>query len=250
MQQCNPVEATHQQAEPIMQQIITYYRVSTKEQGKSGLGLDGQKLALKQYVGSIGATMIAEYQEVESGTKCDRPELAKAIAHAKRSRAVLVVAKLDRLARNVAFLSNIMESGVDFIACDNPHANRFTVHILAAVAEDEQKKISDRTKTALQVAKQRGKKLGSSRENHWHGREERRQAGAIAGGQSAATAHTEAANAAYSDLYPMIQKRQQDGKTLREIAIELNSMGHTTRRGKPWNASQVMRVANRGTACN
>ena len=150
--------------------FVAYYRVSTERQGRSGLGLEGQRAAVAAYAKQVGATMLAEYTEVESGKRADRPELAKALPHAKRSKATLLVAKLDRLARNVAFLSAVMDSGVDFIACDNPHANRLTIHILAAVAEDEARRISDRTKAALGAAKARGTKLGSARPGHWHGR--------------------------------------------------------------------------------
>src|SRR4051794_34652933 len=105
---------------------VAYYRVSTREQGESGLGLEGQVASVEAYARGRGAAIIKAYREVESGKRADRPELAKALAHAKRSHATLVIAKLDRLARNVHFLSGLMESGVDFIACDNPHANRLT----------------------------------------------------------------------------------------------------------------------------
>jgi DNA invertase Pin-like site-specific DNA recombinase len=117
--------------------LIPYYRVSTRKQEKSGLGLEGQKAAVTEFVDRQCARVLATYTETETGKRADRPELAKAIAHAKRARATLVVAKLDRLARNVAFTAALMESGVDFLACDNPHANRLTIHILAAVAEEE-----------------------------------------------------------------------------------------------------------------
>ena len=126
--------------------LIAYYRVSTKAQGDSGLGLEGQTAAVEAYAAREGAEILRAYQEVETGKRADRPELLKAIAHAKRSRATLVIAKLDRLARNVAFLANLMESGVDFVACDQPQANRLTIHILAAVAENEAVMISQRTK--------------------------------------------------------------------------------------------------------
>src|SRR5437763_4351039 len=143
-----------------MAAIIGYLRVSTKGQGESGLGLDAQRAAVESYARQIGATLTTCYVEVESGKLADRPELAKALAHARRSKATLVVAKLDRLARNVAFLSALMDSKVPFVACDNPHANRLTLHILAAVAEAEAKAISDRTKAALAAYKARGGKLG------------------------------------------------------------------------------------------
>jgi DNA invertase Pin-like site-specific DNA recombinase len=127
--------------------------VSTAKQGESGLGLDGQAIAVEAYSKQIGKPIVARYTEVESGKRADRPELARALAHARRNKATLCVAKLDRLARNVEFLARVMNSAVDFVACDNPAANRLTLHILAAVAEAEAKSISERTKTALAAAK-------------------------------------------------------------------------------------------------
>ncbi len=128
---------------------VAYYRVSTQRQGASGLGLDAQREAVRVYLAGNGWPPVTEFTEVESGRKNDRPELAKAVAACKLYGAVLVVAKLDRLARNVAFVSALMESGVDFVAVDFPMANRLTVHILAAVAEHEAGMISAWTKAAL-----------------------------------------------------------------------------------------------------
>ena len=136
-----------------MVKVVAYYRVSTAQQGASGLGLDAQRAAVATWTAANGAEVLAGYTEVESGKRSDRLELIKSLAHAKRSRATLVIAKLDRLSRNVHFLSGLMESGVDFIACDNPHANKLTIHILAAVAEDEAKRISERTRAALAAYK-------------------------------------------------------------------------------------------------
>jgi DNA invertase Pin-like site-specific DNA recombinase len=169
-----------------VQKIIAYYRVSTAKQGKSGLGLEGQQAAVSSFVAHRGCEVLATYQEIESGKISDRPELAKAVAHAKRSKAVLVVAKLDRLARNVAFLSKLMESGVEFVAIDMEHANCLTIHILSAVAEGDAKAISDRTKTALAAAKARRTLLGSARPGHWNGREDARAEGLRKATQSAA----------------------------------------------------------------
>ena len=152
--------------------VIGYVRVSTKGQGASGLGLEAQESAINAYAAQSDAKALRLYVEIESGRKSDRPQLAAALAHAKRSKATLIVAKLDRLSRNVAFLSALMESGVEFVAVDQPHANRLTIHILAAVAEDEARRISERTKTALAAAKARGTKLGSARPGHWKGREQ------------------------------------------------------------------------------
>jgi len=228
-----------------VRRIIAYYRVSTAKQGKSGLGLEGQEAAVMEYVRQNGGKLVAEYLEVETGKNGDRPELTKGIAHARRSKATLVVAKLDRLARNVALTSALMESGVDFVCCDNPHANKFTIHILAAVAEHEAEQISQRTKTALDAAKRRGVKLGSARPGHWRGREHRRQIGLKRAREAAAMAHREAFQGEYADLFPIVQELREAGRSLQEIADELNDMGHTTRRGQPWNRMQVSRVLKR-----
>jgi len=142
---------------------IAYYRVSTAKQGLSGLGLDAQREAVEGYLNGNGSHLVREYTEVESGKRNDRPQLAAALAECKRLKAVLVIAKLDRLARNVHFISGLMESGVDFVAVDMPTANRLTLHILAAVAEHEREMISQRTRAALAQAKLRGVKLGGYR---------------------------------------------------------------------------------------
>ena len=228
-----------------MAEIIAYYRVSTKQQGDSGLGLEGQKTAVEAFAKQTGARIVASYREVESGKLADRPELSKALAHAKRSKATLVVAKLDRLARNVAFLSALMRAGVDFVACDNPHANKLTIHILAAVAEDEAERISARTKAALTAAKARGVKLGSNRPGHWEGREAARLNGLTRGRIVAAKVVSAAAVEAYADLLPAMAAERAKGATLAGIAEKLNTEGHTTRRGKPWNPVQVARVLER-----
>ncbi len=226
-------------------QIIAYYRVSTKKQGASGLGLEGQKATVSDFANRNGATVVYAYTEVESGKRKDRPELAKAIAHARRNKATLVVAKLDRLARNVAFLSALMESGADFVCCDNPHANRLTIHILAAVAEDEAKRISERTKAALAAAKARGTLLGSARPGHWDGREEKRLAGLQQARRVAVETIKENAQQAYADLFGLVKSKHAEGQTLQTIADELNKQGHRTRRGRSWTPVQVMRVLRR-----
>ena len=142
--------------------IVGYLRVSTKRQGESGLGLEGQKAAVETHASQLGARIVQWYTEVESGKRADRPELARRLlSHAKRSKAILCVAKLDRLSRSVEFLSKVMNSGCEFAAADMPAANRFMLHVMAAVAEHEAKAISDRTKAALQAYKARGGKLGA-----------------------------------------------------------------------------------------
>ena len=229
-----------------VKKLIAYHRVSTKVQGESGLGLEGQQAAFHKYLQQVGGKLIAEYTEVETGTnKRLRPQLQKALSHAKCAGATLVIAKLDRLARNVHFVSGVMESKVEFVACDNAHANRLTLHILAAVAEDEAVRISERTKAALAAAKRRGVKLGSARPGHWKGKEDRRLAGSHKGGQAAAVVHKQLADQVYDHISPLIKELHDAGRSLGEIADELNQQGHTTRRGKPWNRVQVSRVLRR-----
>jgi DNA invertase Pin-like site-specific DNA recombinase len=224
--------------------IIGYLRVSTKGQGESGLGIEAQRAAVEAYGKQAGGTLIMCYVEVESGKLAARPELAKALAHARRSKATLVVAKLDRLARNVAFLSALMDSKVPFVACDNPHANRLTLHILAAVAEAEALAISQRTKAALAAYKARGGKLGAELPQCRNLTEEARVKGAHRAGLAVAKAAAEA----YGDLAPILAELRARGLSLQAIAEELNKQGHTTRRGKPWNPVQVARVLERAEA--
>ena len=225
--------------------IIAYYRVSTKRQGKSGLGLEGQQATIADYARQNGSSLITTYTEIESGKNKDRPELAKALAHAKRSKAMLVVAKLDRLSRNMAFTSALMETRVDFVACDNPHANKLTIHILAAMAEHEAEQISLRTKAALAAAKKRGVKLGSDRPGHWEGKEDQRQAGLKKARKAAAKARRKAFDDEYADLFSVVEELRAIGRTLQAIADALNDQGQTTRNGKPWNPMQVSRLLKR-----
>jgi DNA invertase Pin-like site-specific DNA recombinase len=222
--------------------LIAYVRVSTQKQGESGLGLEAQNAAIDLYAKAAGGDVVAIYREIESGTNSERPELAKAVAHAKRVKARLVIAKLDRLARNVHLVSGLMESGVDFVACDNPNANKLTVHILAAVAEDEAERISARTKAALAAAKARGALLGSARPGHWEGNEDARQAGAVKGGKAYRAAVAKEAAPIYGELVPVIRRLKGEGKSLREIAAVLNDEGRTTLRGLPWNPMQISRL--------
>ena len=225
----------------MMAAFIGYMRVSTKGQGESGLGLEAQRAALEAHVRQVGGTLPMVYVEVESGKRADRPELAKAIAHAKRSKATLCVAKLDRLSRNVEFLARVMNSGCEFAAADMPAANRFMLHVMAAVAEHEAKAISDRTKSALAAYKARGGKLGAELPQCRNLTHEAQQKGAKRAGQAVAKAAAEA----YADLLPAMNEWRTSGQTLKEIAERLNAEGHTTRRGKPWNPVQVARVLER-----
>ena len=141
--------------------FVAYFRVSTDRQGKSGLGLEAQREAVMNYLDGGRWTLIKEFTEVESGKRNGRPELVKALAACKRQKAKLVIAKLDRLGRNLAFIATLKESGVEFVAVDNPHANELTVHFLAAIAQHEREMISERSKAALLAAKRRGQRLGN-----------------------------------------------------------------------------------------
>jgi DNA invertase Pin-like site-specific DNA recombinase len=136
--------------------FVAYFRVSTDRQGKSGLGLEAQRKSVLDFLDGGRWSLVAEFTEVESGKRSDRPQLAKSLDVCRRQKAKLVIAKLDRLSRNLAFIATLMESGVEFVAVDNPHANKLTVHILAAVAQHEREMISERTKAALSAARARG----------------------------------------------------------------------------------------------
>jgi DNA invertase Pin-like site-specific DNA recombinase len=227
--------------------LICYLRVSTKGQGASGLGLDAQRAAVETFARAGNREIAGTFVEIESGRKSDRPELVKAIATARRAKATLCFAKLDRLSRNVAFLSSLMESGCDFVAVDNPNANRLTLHILAAVAEDEARRISERTTVALAAAKARGTLLGSARKGHWTGRESARLAGAKLGAQRSAEVRHEKSVAATADLLPTIRERRTAGDSLRDIAATLNAEGQRTVRGRDFTAMAVKLILDRAT---
>lgn len=225
--------------------VVAYYRVSTRRQGQSGLGLDAQRQAVLEHCRATGSELLSEFSEVESGCIRARPKLAAACRLARSRKATLVVAKLDRLARNVVFLASLMESGVDFVACDMPIANKLTIHILAAVAEHEADIIGQRTKVALQAAKARGKLLGSHRPGHWDGREDRRLAGMAKARGVAAELKREDAQMAYVDILPTIRQMREQGCTLQVIADRLNEAGEMTREGCKWAASTVGLVIKR-----
>lgn len=215
---------------------VAYFRVSTQRQGASGLGLDAQRSAVASYVSGKGE-IIAEFTEIESGKRSDRPELAKALAEAKRSGAVLLIAKLDRLARNVAFIANLLEAGVEVSAVDMPEANRFLLHVMAAVAEHEARAISERTRVALAAAKARGTKLGWAIPS-------RRREQLVASSKGAAATQLHAAQHA-ANVAPIIQQLRASGAPLRSIATALNDRGVKTSRGGRWHASTVRNVLRR-----
>jgi DNA invertase Pin-like site-specific DNA recombinase len=216
--------------------FITYLRVSTDRQGKSGLGLEAQRAAVADHVAGKG-WIAAEFVEIESGKKNDRPQLAGAMAEAKRVGAVLLIAKLDRLARNVAFIANLLESGVEIAAADMPEANRFLLHVMAAVAEHEAQAISDRTRAALAAAKARGVALGWSMPAR---ADEQRQASRKGASRNARIADQHAAN-----VLPVIRQIAAGGASLRQIANELNARGAKTARGGLWYAATVRNLMAR-----
>jgi DNA invertase Pin-like site-specific DNA recombinase len=223
--------------------VVAYLRVSTDRQGINGLGMDAQRAAVRAFAQQHNAPIVAEYREAESGRNAARPELAKAICHARRIRATLLIAKLDRLARNVAFVAALMDSDVDFVACDNPTANRLTLHILAAVAEDEARRISERTRAALAAYKRRGGRLGTH-----DPRCRVNQSGKGAeGGLKGATVMRQRALAADVQVSSRIREMRRQGLSLRAIAERLNQLGHSSRTGRAWSARQVLRVLKRAS---
>jgi DNA invertase Pin-like site-specific DNA recombinase len=218
------------------QRLVAYERVSTARQGASGLGLEAQRKVIEDFAASRGAEVLARFTEVESGRKADRPELLKALHLAKVTGATLVIAKLDRLSRNAAFLLALRDSGVRFIAVDMPEANDLTVGIMALVAQAEREAISRRTKEALAVAKARGVKLGNP-----NGAESLRRAGK--GGVPLRAAVSANAAAFAADLAPvLVDIRAAGHTTLRAIAAELTARGIRTRRQGKWGVGNVKRL--------
>jgi len=213
-----------------MTKYVAYLRVSTAKQGSSGLGLEAQEAAINSFL-QDGDRVLATFVEVESGKDHDRPELAKALREVELTGAKLLVAKLDRLSRAVSFISRLMDSKVDFVACDQPSATPFSIHIYAAVAEHERNLISQRTKAALRAAKDRGVQLGGYRMGP-----KVDQAKGVAANQERARLFTQR-------ILPAIRELQADGATgLSELARRLNERGVPTSRGGQWNATQVRRV--------
>ena len=203
---------------------VAYYRVSTDRQGQSGLGLEAQRAAVETFA---KGEIVAEFTEVESGRKSDRAQLAAALAAAKKAKATLVIAKLDRLARNVHFVSGLLESGVPFVCADSPEADRTWLQMSAVFAEWEARKISERTKVALAAAKARGVRLGSPTP--------------AAGSKAGNEAIQARAQAFAQRVLPIINSIKSQGMTsLRDIAAELSARGvQTARGGSQWHASQV-----------
>ena len=213
---------------------VAYYRVSTAEQGRSGLGLEAQKKAVKDYIRRTGAILVAEFTEVESGARNDRPQLQAALKRVALSTATLVVAKLDRLSRNAAFLLTLREAGTDFVAVDMPHATPVTVGIMAVIAEEERRLISERTKAAMKAAKARGVKLGNP-----NGAEAFRRTG-MRGSKIGAEANKANAQLRAENLREIVREiRMQGAVSYAAVARALNDRHIPTRTGKDWQSASV-----------
>jgi DNA invertase Pin-like site-specific DNA recombinase len=209
----------------VARKFVAYYRVSTDRQGRSGLGLEAQQAAVRGYLGTVAP--IAEFTEIETGRRNDRPQLKEALALCRKRKARLVIAKLDRLSRNLAFIATLMDSGVEFLAVDNPHANRLTLHILAAVAEHERHMIADRTKAALLAAKARGIRLGRNAVDRL------------------APAYRAEATERARKLAPLLAELKSAGLSVRQMAAELTARGILTPTGAQWHGQTVSRMLNR-----
>ncbi|MCG9055999.1 recombinase family protein [Laribacter hongkongensis] len=214
--------------------FVSYIRVSTARQGASGLGLEAQQEAVQRFLHGGSWELLGEFKEVETGKGADalskRPQLRAALDACQNNGATLLIAKLDRLARNVHFVSGLMESKVRFVACDMPEANELTIHIMAAFAEHEAKRISQRTKDALAIAKARGAVLGKSGAANLRPNIEARQ---------------QAANAFAARLQPMFDGMKLRQLTQRAMVAELNAIGIPAPKGGQWRIGQVQRVLAR-----
>lgn len=219
-----------------MKKYTPYYRVSTQEQGKSGLGLQAQKDAVLKFINYNLSVLDVEFQEVESGKKDDRPELSKAIDYCKRNNTTLLIAKLDRLSRNAAFIFKLRDEKVDFVCCDLPDANTLTIGIFATLAQHERELISKRTKEALQAKKQQGFKLG----NPQNLTDEARQKGWAAIKNKALNNTNNKRATGY-----IVQLRESEEMPFQKIADKLNDEGFRTSRNKFFTATAVKRLCDR-----
>jgi len=224
--------------------FVSYVRVSTGKQGRSGLGLEAQRAAITTYLNGGQWELLQEFQEVESGAHDDRAELAKALQLCKMTGATLIIGKLDRLSRDPDFIGAIMKSDIEFVACDMPTANRFTIRIYAALAEQERQLISDRTKAALMAARERGVKLGKPENATPEGRSK--------GTQVSAKVRQGKADSYAASVLPVILERKDAGESLRQIAATLNTKGILTARGYdkdgeriPWDAMKVKGILDK-----
>lgn len=220
-----------------MADFVAYYRVSTQRQGATGLGLGAQKTAVQAFVRGVRGQIVGELEEIESGAHASRPKLNQAIQLAKAKKATLVIAKLDRLARNVHFISQLMESGIEFVAADLPYANKLTIHIIAAVAEYEREMIGKRTKAALQQARARGVVLGNPN--------------ASTQAKAASLAAVQKADGFARSMALHMKAASNGGATsYSEIARALNRQAIRTQRDCEWTATGVANVLKRIGALN
>lgn len=229
--------------------MVPYYRVSTDRQGVSGLGLDAQKTIVERLANQRGCAIPKEFIEVETGKIRERPELIKAIEHARRIGATLVVAKLDRLARNTRFLLELLESGVDVMFGDLPEIpaggmGEFLITQMASVATLEARLTSERTKAALAAYKARGGKFGVA----LHGKQNLTPEARRKGLETLNAMQTERAREEYAEVIPIIKQLRDDGMSYEAIANELNRLGEPTRSGRPWQKVAVKRVIDRWIA--
>jgi DNA invertase Pin-like site-specific DNA recombinase len=219
--------------------FVAYYRVSTARQGRSGLGIEAQKRAVLDYLNGGRWTLLKEFTEVESGKRNDRPELSKALHLCKVTGAKLVIAKLDRLSRNAAFLLSLRDAGVRFVAADVPDANELTVGILALVAQQEREAIAKRTREALAAAKRRGVVLGNPNGARALSRARKGNKAAVAAIRSKADSHA-------ANLQPVVEELRKEGiESLAGIAAALNERGMETPRGGRWHSSSVRNLLAR-----
>jgi DNA invertase Pin-like site-specific DNA recombinase len=211
-----------------MMKFVAYYRVSTEKQGRSGLGLEAQEYAVKTYVASVNGELAMEYKEIESGKKSKRKELLEAIAFCKKNKCKLIIAKLDRLSRDIEFIAKLQKSNLDFICADMPSANRLTINLMSVMAQHEREMISKRTREGLAAAKARGVKLGN-KGNLKKGR------------KIQMAAADEFANTIWEIVEPMISS----GMSQQEIADRLNRNGVKTARDGRWSRNQLYRIIQR-----
>ena len=215
-------------------EIVAYYRVSTKMQGFDGLGMAAQRAAVERFADGVGAAIVATYEEVESSSRSDlrnRPQLAAAVAHVRRSKAILVIARLDRLARNVFVTSQLLESGIEFVACDNPHASRLTIQILAVMAEHESRLISARVKAAMAASRARGVEP-------YRGGRLTPEAIRL-GVEASRSAKMRRTREAYADLAPLLRSLRVEGRTHGAIAEQFNALGQRNQYGGLWSCHSV-----------
>ena len=218
-----------------MTKFITYYRVSTTKQGKSGLGLEAQKNTTRNYIDSVGGVELESYTDIESGSKNNRPKLSEALRKCRLTGATLLIAKLDRLSRNRSFLMKLQDSSVKFVCSDMPEANNFTIGLMACMADYERELISERTKAALKAAKERGVKLGNPN------LDKVRNTNTV-NANKARVSKAQTRKDELKEIINEIKSEFEQKLSLRQIADKLNEAGYTTARGVSFHATSVSRI--------